>query len=140
MGKYDDIIDLPHPTSKRHPPMTISDRAAQFAPFAALTGYEDAIEEAARLTDEQEELGEDAQRELNDKLRLLMASAEQHPELTVTYFEPDAKKAGGRYVTLTGCLKRIQVVAQMIEFTSGKKVPLASVLDIESNDVSNPYT
>ena len=140
MGKYDDIIDLPHPTSKRHPPMTVSDRAAQFAPFAALTGYEDAIEEAARLTDEQEELGEDAQRELNDKLRLLMASAEQHPELTVTYFEPDTKKAGGRYVTLTDCLKRIQVVAQTIEFTSGKKVPLASVLDIESNDVSNPYT
>ena len=120
--------------------MPVSDRAAQFAPFAALTGYEDAIEEAARLTDEQEELGEDAQRELNDKLRLLMASAEQHPELTVTYFEPDTKKAGGRYVTLTDCLKRIQVVAQKIEFTSGKKVPLASVLDIESNDVSNPYT
>ena len=140
MGKYDDIIDLPHPTSKRHPPMPVSDRAAQFAPFAALTGYEDAIEEAARLTDEQEELGEDAQRELNDKLRLLMASAEQHPELTVTYFEPDTKEAGGRYVTLTNCLKRIQVVAQTIEFTSGKKVPLASVLDIESNDVSNPYT
>ena len=140
MGKYDDIIDLPHPTSKRHLPMPVSDRAAQFAPFAALTGYEDAIEEAARLTDAPEELGEDAQRELNDKLRLLMASAEQHPELTVTYFEPDTKKAGGRYVTLTDCLKRIQVVAQTIEFTSGKKVPLASVLDIESNDVSNPYT
>ena len=140
MGKYDDIIDLPHPISKHHPPMPVADRAAQFAPFAALTGYEDAIEEAARLTDAQEELGEDAQRELNEKLQLLIASAEQHPELTVTYFEPDTKKAGGRYVTLTGCLKRIQVVAQMIEFTSGKKVPLASVLDIESNDVSNPYT
>lgn len=138
MGKYDDIIDLPHPISKHHPPMPVADRAAQFAPFAALTGYEDAIEEAARLTDAQEELGEDAQRELNEKLRLLMASAEQHPELTVTYFEPDAKKAGGRYVTLTDCLKRIQVVAQMIEFTSGKKVPIASVLDIESNAFSNP--
>ena len=140
MGKYDDIIDLPHPISKHHPPMPVADRAAQFAPFAALTGYEDAIEEAARLTDAQEELGEDAQRELNEKLQLLIASAEQHPELTVTYFEPDTKKAGGRYVSLTDCLKRIQVVAQMIEFTSGKKVPLASVLDIESNDVSNPYT
>ena len=138
MGNYDDIIDLPHPTSKRHPPMPVADRAAQFAPFAALTGYEDAIEEAARLTDEQEELGEDAKQELNEKLRLLMACAEQHPELTVTYFEPDAKKAGGRYVTFTGCLKRIQVVAQTIEFTSGRKIPIASVLDIESNAFSNP--
>ena len=139
MGKYDDIINLPHPTSKRHQPMPVADRAVQFAPFAALTGYEDAIEEAARLTDEQEELGEDAQRELNEKLRLLMASEEKHPELTVTYFESDAKKAGGKYITLTGCLKCIQVIAQTIEFTNGKKVPIASVLDIESSVFSIPF-
>lgn len=132
MGKYDDMIDLPRPISMKHRPMPMSDRAAQFAPFAALSGYEDAIGEAARLTDEQLSLGEDEQSELNEKLRLLIANAEAHPEVTVTYFQPDRKKKGGSYVSKTGAFKRVHADVQMIEFTDGTRIALSSILDMEA--------
>ena len=92
--EYEDIIGLPHHVSKVHPQMSIYDRAAQFSPFAALTGHEAAIQETARLTEEQAELNEDKKEELNEKLQELMAHAEEHLAVTVTYFKPDDRKEG----------------------------------------------
>ena len=95
--EYEDIIGLLHHVSTVHPQMSIYDRAAQFSPFAALTGHEAAIRETARLTEEQAELNEDKKEELNEKLQELMAHAEEHPTVTVTYFKPDDRKEGGKY-------------------------------------------
>ena len=103
--KYGDILNLPHHQSKVHPQMSIYDRAAQFSPFAALTGHEAAIKETARLTEEQVELDEDKQEELNEKLQTLIAYATEHPTVSVTYFKPDDKKTGGEYVTATGIFR-----------------------------------
>ena len=100
--RYDDIIDLPHPTSKKHPRMPVRDRAAIFSPFAALAGHGAAIAETARLTQRRIELDEDGKALLDERQRILEEAAASHPEVTVTYFQPDAKKEGGRYVTVTG--------------------------------------
>ena len=109
-GPYDDIINLPHPTSAKHPRMPLSDRAAQFAPFAALSGHSAALVETARLTDQRMELDEDARAALDSKQQLLLERIKERPEITVTWFQPDAKKDGGRYIVSTGRLKRIQDV------------------------------
>ena len=106
--KYGDILNLPHHQSKVHPQMSIYDRAAQFSPFAALTGHEAAIKETARLTEEQVELDEDKQEELNEKLQTLIAYATEHPTVSVTYFKPDDKKTGGEYVTATGIFQKFR--------------------------------
>ena len=125
--KYDDILDLPRPKSK-HEPMPMSDRAAQFSPFAALTGYGDAIDETARLTDHRIELSEEERAELDYKQQYL--STLDSPTVTVTYFVPDERKTGGAYVTHTGTLKRIDEVERMMVFEDGLRVPLNEVMDI----------
>lgn len=107
MGKYDDIIHLPRPVSQRHARMPMASRAAQFSSFAALTGYEDAIEETARLTDVRIELDEDAKAEIDRTLQRLAGSIRRQPNVRVTYFCPDERKAGGAYRTAEGALKRI---------------------------------
>ena len=107
MGRYDDIIDLPHHVSTTHHRMSMLERAAQFQPFRALTGYEDAVRETARLTDDRVELTEDEKALLDGKLQRLADNLASHPLVTVTYFQPDKKKAGGAYVTATGQLKKI---------------------------------
>ena len=94
-GKYQDIINLPHHVSKTHPQMPLYDRAAQFSPFAALTGYEDAIRETARLTDNWVQLSEDKKQELDEKLRQLIADRERTESVTIIYFQPDDRKEGG---------------------------------------------
>lgn len=127
---YDDIINLPHPTSPKHPRMSAIDRAAQFSPFAALTGYEAAIQETARLTDRRIELDESAKTVLDEKLRLLADAIETRPEASITYFLPDAKKAGGEYVTATGRMKKIDNYERVIVMMNGKKIPLEDILDI----------
>ena len=99
---YDDIINLPCPTSPRHPRMPRADRAAQFAPFAALTGYDSAIDETARLTDEKIDISEDMREKLDRKQSFLTEIIDEQPEITVTYFVPDNRKAGGEYKTVTG--------------------------------------
>ena len=104
MGSYDDIINLPHPSSAKHPRMPMSDRAAQFSPFAALTGHGAAIEETARLTDRRIELTEEEKTVLDEKLRLLL---ETGGEGMITYFLPDERKDGGAYVTKLGTIKKI---------------------------------
>ena len=128
MSEYDDIIDLPRPKSK-HEPMPMSDRAAQFSPFAALTGYGDAIDETARLTDARIELSEEERAELDYKQQYLATL--DAPTVTVTYFVPDERKTGGAYVTHTGVLKRVDEVERMVVFKDGLRVPLDEVMDIK---------
>ena len=128
MSEYDDIIDLSRPKSK-HEPMPMSDRAAQFSPFAALTGYGDAIDETARLTDRRIELSEEERAELDYKQQYLATL--DAPTVTVTYFVPDERKTGGAYVTHTGVLKRVDEVESMVVFKDGLRVPLDEVMDIK---------
>lgn len=128
MTEYDDIIDLPRPKSK-HKPMPMSDRAAQFSPFAALTGYGDAIDETARLTDARIELSEEERAELDYKQQHFAAL--DAPTVAVTYFVPDERKEGGAYVTHTGVLKRVDEIERMVVFKDGLRVPLDEVMDIK---------
>lgn len=131
-GKYDDIINLPHHVSNTREPMSIMERAAQFSPFQALTGYEAAIKETARLTDEKAELGEDDLSALNTKLRILADHLEESPKVSFVYFRPDERKAGGSYVSMTGKVRRIDEIAGQIILVSGEKIPIHSVCDIQS--------
>ena len=128
ISEYEDIIARPHHVSASHPQMALADRAAQFSPFAALTGYEDAIDESARLTEEQIELDENAREELDEKLRQIRECGEAHPEITVTYFQKDARKDGGAYVTLTGRVKKIDEYARIISFMDGTVVRIENIL------------
>ncbi len=128
ISEYEDIIALPHHVSASHPQMALADRAAQFSPFAALTGYEDAIDESARLTEEQIELDENAREELDEKLRQIRECGEAHPEITVTYFQKDARRDGGAYVTLTGRVKKIDEYARIISFMDGTVVRIENIL------------
>lgn len=130
--RYDDIIDLPHHTSSKRVRMSAIDRAAQFAPFAALVGYGDAIHETARLTSTRVELTDSARAALDEKLRLLAAELDNIPEVTLTYFQPDERKSGGKYVTVSDCLKKIDAVDQSLTLGSGTVISMDSLLDIES--------
>ena len=131
IGPYDDIIDLPHPTSERHPRMPMSSRAAQFSAFRALTGYEDAVEETARLTDSKVELTEDEKTLLDAKLRKLTDCINSRSLVTLTYFQPDKKKDGGAYVSVTGQLRKIDNVAGVLILTGGECVPIEDVLELQ---------
>ena len=102
---YRDIIDLPYPTRSRHPRMPIGDRAAQFAPFAALTGFGAVLRETERITEKRIELDEYEKEKLDEKIRLILEEKEIHPEITVTFFVPDEKKDVGAYVTVSGHIK-----------------------------------
>lgn len=127
-GRYDDIIDLPHPVSQHHPQMPLADRAAQFSPFAALTGLDAALQETARLTDQRITLDEYEQAELDKTLQALREAAPQHPAVEITYFQPDARKAGGQYVTSVGHVKRIAEYEQQLILTEGTSIPLAGII------------
>ncbi len=131
MGKYDDILNLPHHASNIHPHMSMHDRAAQFAPFAALTGYDDTVRETARLTDEKQELTADRTTDLNQKIAFLKEHAEERPQITVEYFIPDEKKSGGEYITLSGKFRRIDEHNHNMVFTSGEEIPLNDIFRIE---------
>lgn len=128
---YEDILNFPHPVSERHPRMSIHDRAAQFSPFAALTGYEATIQEAARLTERKIELSEDQKVKLDARLCLLVEALPQRPEAVFTYFLPDSRKRGGSYVTAVGALKRVDDVQGLILLTDGTEIPIEDVLDIQ---------
>ena len=136
-GNYDDIIHLSRPKSKKHPPMPMIDRAAQFSPFAALTGYDAAIKETGRLTDERIELSEESRAALDIKQQLLMDNLADRPVVSVTYFVPDERKSGGAYVTVTGQVKKIDEFARLLILTDGVKIPLDEVLDLESGLFNN---
>ncbi len=129
--RYADIIDKPHPVSKKHKRMSMEERAAQFSPFAALTGYEAAVKETARLTDEQEELDEDEKAVINESLQNLCFHLSERPPVKVTYFEPDEKKAGGARKNAAGRLRKIDKDRQMLVLEDGKEIPIDDILKIE---------
>ena len=136
---YDDIINLPHHVSSKRPQMSMLDRAAQFSPFAALTGYDDAIQETGRLTDEKINLSEEEKEALDRKQQILLERLDERPALTVIYFVPDEKKSGGAYVTKSGNLKKIDQVERMVTLTDGTKISLDDVYDIESEAIKWNY-
>jgi hypothetical protein len=129
-GKYDDIINLPHPTSKRFSRMPLEERAAQFSPFAALTGYDAVIRETARLTDRRVELDECCRQELDAALRDLAARLDSRPEVLVTYFLEDTRKEGGEYVHVSGRLKKIDSFSRVLVLEDGTIIPIDDVLEL----------
>lgn len=129
-SRYTDIIDLPHHTSNKHPRMSAIARAAQFSPFAALTDYDAEIKETARLTDEKVELDEDSVNDINAKLHYIKDNIDENPEITVEYFVPDEKKAGGAYLTLNDRVRIIDEYEHEVVFISGKRVIIDDIYKI----------
>lgn len=128
--RYDDIINLPHHESPIHPRMPLIDRAAQFSPFAALTGYEDAINETERLVDERIELDEDTVVIIDERLQQLHSRIGENPSVMITYFVPDIKKDGGRYITVTGKVRKIDEYEKVIILKDGSKIPISDIVGI----------
>lgn len=129
MNKYEEILYLPHHTSSKRKPMSLENRSAQFAPFSALTGYEDEINETGRLTDEKIELTEEAKEQINNQLFWLKNHKEE--KFNITYFIKDSKKSGGYYQTSTTKLKKIDSVAQIITTSSNQKILIDNIVKIE---------
>lgn len=132
-GKYDDIINLPHHVSKKHPQMPLQARAAQFGAFAALTGYDHAIKETARLTSARIELDEEAKDVLDKKLQIIRDQILAKPIITFTYFVPDFKKDGGKYVTVSGIVSKIDKYNQLIVLENNIKIPINEIIDISGD-------
>lgn len=130
-GPYDDMFDLPHPTSPKHPRMSIIDRAAQFSPFAALTGHEAAIRETARLTDRRVELDEDEKVALNSKLQIIAEHLPERPEVCITYFQADDRKAGGSYEPVIGVVKKIDDLQRIVALENGKRISIEDIFEID---------
>ncbi len=124
---YADIIDLPHHVSTRHPQMPMEKRAAQFSPFAAMVGHDAAIRETARLTEEKLELSEDEKAVIDGKLQMIQAHITEQTKITVTYFQPDKKKSGGAYVTVTGFAKKVDDVSKLLLLQDGKAIPIKDI-------------
>lgn len=129
--EYGDIIDLPHHQSDKRPHMSLHDRAAQFAPFAALRGYDDEIEETARLTDKRQEMSPEDIDLLNTRLGIIIENIKSKPEATITYFIADKKKDGGEYKTVTGSVRRLDEIKRTIQFTDGSTVLIDDILKID---------
>ena len=128
--KYDDIIDLPHHESKKHPKMSLEARSAQFAPFAALTGYDETIRETARQTDKRIEIDEELKRILNEKLQLIKKEIYKRPKIIVTYFVPDSKKEGGKYITVTGNVIKIDEYKKKMILENNIEISILEIIDI----------
>jgi len=131
-GKYDDIINLPHHVSKKHPQMSLEARSAQFAPFAALTGYDDVIDETVRATTERIEINEELRAILDNKLQKIEQQISRRPEIKFTYFVPDLKKEGGSYQNITGKVIRIDKYKQVILLEDKTEIPIAEIIDMET--------
>ena len=131
LNNTSDIINLPHHVSRNHPQMPLAARAAQFAPFAALTGYDVVIHETARLTEGQVELEEYDNERLNRKFAELMTILDCHPEITVSYFKPDERKAGGAYAAVSGHVKKIDSYEQYMEMEDGIIIPIRNIIDLQ---------
>ena len=129
--QYDDIIHLPHHVSEKYPQMPMIDRAAQFSPFAALTGYDAAIDETARPTDQKRELSEDEKQIISSALHALKRRIKTDPAVTVTYFRPDERKAGGTYKTVTGSAKKVDEYHSVLLLTNGTVIPFDSIMSLE---------
>ena len=131
MRNYEDIRNHERYQLKHHTPMSLESRAAQFAPFAALVGYDEEIGEAARSTDGREELSEDAIDALNQAFQKLLDHEEERPLVMVTYFQPDAKKDGGRYMTYTGNFRFYDAEKRVMKFVDGMVIGVGQVCRIE---------
>ena len=131
MNEYDDIINLPHHQSSKRPHMSNYQRAAQFAPFAALTGYDAAIDETARLTDKKLELSDEQADHLNVQIQRIVENIADKPQVEITYFVPDNHKSGGEYVTVTGCVRRFDDSNREIVFVDGMTVAIDDVYMIK---------
>ena len=129
---YNDIINLPHHVSKKRPQMSIESRSAQFAPFAALTGYDDAVKETARLTDERLELDDGQKEILNNKLLYILENINLKIEVTFTYFVADKKKNGGKYLDKTGIVRKVDMIEQYVQFIDKSKINIEDIISIES--------
>ena len=137
--KYDDIINLPHHVSKKHPQISLHDRAAQFSPFAALTGHKAAINETARLTDEKQILSEDVIAKLNEQLNLIKENISTNPIVTITYFVPDDRKSGGAYISNTGVVKKINEYNHTVVLTDKTVIPIEQISEMQSDIFSEIY-
>lgn len=138
-NRYDDIINLPHHVSPTRSRMSRLNRAAQFSPFAALTGYGDAITEAARLTKYKVDLSEDDRAKINDKLNLIKSLLPDRPSIVIAFFRPDEKKAGGEYISLSGIVKKIRVYERELLMEDGTVIPFDDIMEIDGKifDVLN---
>ena len=132
--KYADIINLPHHVSRKHPQMSMADRAAQFSPFAALTGHDAAIAEAARLTDERPILDESVKQKISALLQL--ASTDSSLVLNIVYFVPDTRKAGGSYAEITGHIKKLLPHEKLLILDTGTRIPVEDIVAISVNEPS----
>ena len=128
---YDDIIHLPRHVSKRHPQMSLYNRAAQFAPFAALTGYGAAIAETARQTSPKIEMMEDNRQLMDRKFSILSSHLEEEPTISITIFQPDSRKLGGHYLTITGIVKAIRTNERIIILKDRKKISIDAIIGLE---------
>ena len=128
---YEDIVNLPPHISKKHPQPTMLERAARFAPFAAITGYEEMVLEEARVTEERIELDEGSLAMLNEKLNIIHDSLDSEPVVQITYFEPDKKKSGGAYISVTGMVKRIDEYERLVIMSDGKKIRIDEIFGLE---------
>lgn len=129
--RYDSIKKLPHYQSVTRPHMSLYDRAAQFSPFAALTGYDDAVKETARLTDTKAELDEYEKAAINERLNWIQDTFDVQPEVSITYFLPDKKKSGGAYITVTGYVKKVDEYEHVVVMRNGTKVPIDDIAEID---------
>lgn len=132
-NRYADIINLPHHVSKTRPQMSLIDRAAQFSPFAALTGYDDAVKETARLTDDKTELYEDTKELLSEKLRMIQERLPDCPQIQITYFKPDARKAGGAYITKTGSVKKVDEYERFVVMQDEMRISFEEIVSIDGD-------
>lgn len=130
---YKDIINLPHHVSETRPRMSMIERAAQFSPFAALTGYEDAIKETGRLTDEKIELDEETLNSLNMRFQILFDKLNEEPDITITYFKAYETKSGGAYLTISEKIKKIDEYERLITTANGTRIPMDDVVNLESD-------
>lgn len=133
MGNYDDIINLPHHVSAVHPRMSAIDRAAQFSPFAALTGHGAAINETARLTEAGPELDETRKEELDARLQVIRECLSMQPEIAITYFVPDARKEGGSYLRAAGTVKKLDDTGHKVIMADGMSIPMDAIYEIEGS-------
>lgn len=137
MDNYNDIINMPHYTSSKHKRMSLEARSAQFAPFAALKGFEEAVFETARLTDDKKELDEGLKNLLNEKLKVIQSELENKIEITFTYFIKDKYKDGGKYITKTGIVKKIDEIEGKVILDNHDEIIIDDIIEIEGNNLNN---
>jgi len=130
LGEYDDIINLPHHVSKEHPRLSSEQRAAQFAPFAALTGYGDQVKETARITEDRIDIDDEEKQKIDLKLQEIKLNLKQLPKATITYFIPDLKKSGGEYVTIIGNVKKIDEYSHKLILEDKTEIPISEIIEI----------